>query len=91
MADDPRTRFEHAAEEVQHLDRRPDNATLLRLYALYKQATAGDVAGKRPGVLDPRGRAKHDAWAQLAGMDPEAAMEQYAALVEELKGAGPVW
>jgi len=73
------------------LDERPDNATLLRLYALYKQATAGDVQGKRPGFIDLAGRAKHDAWAELEGLDPGAAKEQYVALVEELHGAGPTW
>lgn len=91
MPDELRARFEQAAEAAQRLERRPDNATLLRLYALYKQATAGDAAGKRPGALDLRGRAKHDAWAELAGMNPEAAMEQYVALVGELEGAGPAW
>lgn len=89
--DDLQTRFEEAAETAKNLDERPDNATLLRLYALYKQATAGDVQGKRPGFIDLAGRAKHDAWAELEGLDPGAAKEQYVALVEELHGAGPTW
>lgn len=89
--DDLRARFEQAADAVQRLDERPDNATLLRLYALYKQATAGDVSGKRPGFIDLAGRAKYDAWAELEGLDPDAAKEQYVALVEELRGAGPTW
>ncbi len=59
--DDLQTRFEEAADAAQHLDERPDNATLLQLYALYKQATAGDVQGKRPGFTDFAGRAKYDA------------------------------
>lgn len=88
---DLQTRFEEAADAVQTLDERPDNATLLQLYALYKQATAGDVRGKRPGFIDLAARAKHDAWAELEGLDPEAAKEQYVALVEELRGAGPTW
>lgn len=84
--DDLQTRFDDAADAVQHLDERPDNATLLRLYALYKQATAGDVEGKRPGFTDFAGRAKYDAWAELEGTDPDEAKRDYIALVEELTG-----
>ena len=54
---------------------------MLALYALYKQATAGDVSGDRPGMLDVRGRAKYDAWAKHQGLAKDAAMEQYIALV----------
>ena len=84
--DDLQTRFDAAADAVQHLDERPDNATLLQLYALYKQATAGDVEGKRPGFTDFAGRAKYDAWAELEGTDPDEAKRDYIALVEELTG-----
>lgn len=84
--DDLQTRFEAAAEDVQALDARPDNATLLRLYALYKQATVGDVEGKRPGFTDFAGRAKYDAWADLEGTQPEDAMQAYADLVDGLMG-----
>jgi len=83
---DLQTRFAAAADDVQSLDERPDNNTLLRLYALYKQATVGDVEGKRPGFANFAGRAKYDAWADLEGTDSEDAMEQYVALVDELKG-----
>jgi acyl-CoA-binding protein len=83
---DLQTQFESAAEAVQQLPERPSNADLLRLYALYKQATVGDVEGKRPGMMDFRGRAKYDAWADLEGMEPEAAMKQYIDLVDELQG-----
>jgi len=78
-------RFEKAADDVQALPRRPDNDVLLELYGLYKQATEGDVQGKRPGLVDFRGRAKYDAWAGLAGMSQEEAMRQYASLVEALQ------
>jgi acyl-CoA-binding protein len=61
--------------------------TMLELYALYKQATGGDCTGARPGMLDLRGRAKHDAWAHRAGMSRDAAMEAYVALVERHAGA----
>ena len=57
------------------------NDTMLELYALYKQATAGDVSGSRPGMMDLRGRAKYDAWAKRKGMTKDAAMEAYVALV----------
>ncbi|MBX3159480.1 MAG: acyl-CoA-binding protein [Deltaproteobacteria bacterium] len=57
------------------------NDVLLELYALYKQGTAGDVAGSRPGMLDVKGRAKYDAWAKQKGTSQDAAMEAYIALV----------
>jgi acyl-CoA-binding protein len=77
--------FERAAQEVQQLPRRPDNETLLQLYALYKQATVGDVQGNRPGVLDMTGRLKYDAWAKLKGVTATEAMSRYIKLVERLK------
>lgn len=82
---DLRTRFETAAKEAQTLPKRPDNDTLLKLYALYKQATAGDASGSRPGFTDFVGRAKYDAWAALKGSAKEQAMRDYVALVESLK------
>jgi diazepam-binding inhibitor (GABA receptor modulator, acyl-CoA-binding protein) len=57
------------------------NDTMLELYALFKQASSGDVSGSRPGMLDLRGRAKYDAWAKHKGTSKDAAMEQYIALV----------
>jgi acyl-CoA-binding protein len=57
---------------------------MLRLYALFKQARLGDAAGNRPGMFDPVGRAKYDAWASLKGMAPESAMEAYIDLVDSL-------
>ena len=76
--------FRSAQERVQTLPRRPSNDVLLELYSLYKQATEGDVQGKRPGLLDVKGRAKYDAWAGRRGLAREAAMQQYVALVERL-------
>jgi diazepam-binding inhibitor (GABA receptor modulating acyl-CoA-binding protein) len=58
------------------------NDVLLELYALYKQATVGDVAGGRPGMLDLKGRAKYDAWAKRKGLGNDAAMTAYIALVD---------
>jgi acyl-CoA-binding protein len=60
------------------------NETMLELYARYKQATAGDASGDRPGMLDLRGRAKYDAWAKHKGEGREAAMEAYIAMVARL-------
>ncbi len=83
---DLRTEFETAAEDAKKLPSRPDNDTLLQLYALYKQATAGDVSGKRPGMLAVVERAKYDAWAKLSGTSKDSAMQSYVALVTRLKG-----
>jgi acyl-CoA-binding protein len=76
--------FRSAQERVKTLTTRPSNDTLLELYSLFKQATEGDVQGKRPGMLDIKGRAKYDAWAGRKGLGREAAMQQYVALVERL-------
>jgi diazepam-binding inhibitor (GABA receptor modulator, acyl-CoA-binding protein) len=57
------------------------NDVMLEMYALYKQSTAGDVTGSRPGMLDVKGRAKYDAWAKQKGVSKDAAMEKYIALV----------
>ena len=77
--------FERAAQDAQALPRTPDTPTLLALYGLYKQATAGDVTGERPGGFDFRGAAKHDAWAARRGQDPSEARGEYVALVGRLK------
>jgi diazepam-binding inhibitor (GABA receptor modulator, acyl-CoA-binding protein) len=76
--------FEAAQLRVKQLSRTPNNDELLELYALYKQATAGDATGKRPGMLDLKGRAKFDAWAARRGTDRDAAISGYVALVEKL-------
>ncbi len=81
---DLRTAFEAAVAESRELTQRPDNATLLKIYALYKQATAGDVEGERPGFSDMVGRAKWDAWNGLKGTASEDAMQQYIDLIASL-------
>ncbi len=78
--------FEAAVAASKSLSERPDNQTLLQLYALYKQGTAGDAEGKRPGFGDMVGRAKFDAWAAIKGTGKEAAMQRYIDLIESLKG-----
>lgn len=85
MADDLTARFEHAVAESKQLPERPDNMTLLKIYALYKQGSSGDVEGKRPGFTDMVGRAKFDAWAELKGRSREDAMQDYIDLIESLK------
>lgn len=79
------TRFEQAAAATQKLTSRPDNDTLLQIYALYKQATSGDASGKRPGIFDVVGRTKFDAWAGHKGLGKEAAMQKYIDLVGKLQ------
>lgn len=76
--------FESAQQRVKTLSKRPSNETLLELYSLYKQGSAGDVQGKRPGMLDLKGRAKYDAWAARKGMSKDDAMDAYVALVDRL-------
>jgi acyl-CoA-binding protein len=76
--------FEAAVGRSQSLTKRPSNEELLELYALYKQATEGDVAGERPGGFDFKAIAKYDAWADLKGKDADTAMQAYVQLVERL-------
>jgi len=86
---DTDARFAQAQEDVKQLPERPGNLTLLRLYALFKQATVGDADGERPAMTDIVGKYKHDSWAALRGMPQEAAREQYVELVQSLKsGSG---
>ncbi|RCW67341.1 acyl-CoA-binding protein [Pseudorhodoferax soli] len=71
------TAFQAAVVASQQRSQRPDNATLLRLYGLYKQASTGDNKVPKPGFSDMVGRAKWDAWNKLQGMSAEDAMQQY--------------
>jgi diazepam-binding inhibitor (GABA receptor modulating acyl-CoA-binding protein) len=82
---DLKAQFEQAVADSKNLPEKPDNATLLKLYALYKQASSGDVDGKRPGFTDMVGRAKWDAWNEIKGTDGNAAMKDYVDLIESLK------
>lgn len=78
--------FQQATQDAQRLPERPDNATLLQLYGLYKQATDGDVTATKPGFFDFVGTAKYEAWSRLRGTGRDAAMEQYVELVARLRG-----
>jgi len=79
-----RDRFTQAQQDVNSLPSRPDNDTMLKLYALYKQATKGDVAGDPPGGFDFVARAKFDAWSAMKGTSAEEAMQQYVDLVASM-------
>ena len=76
--------FETAAADSKNLEERPDNDTLLKIYALYKQASLGDNTEKKPSFSDPVGRAKWDAWAALKGTTADAAKQQYIDLIGSL-------
>src|SRR6188508_1824214 len=77
--------FEAAVAESKQLPQRPGNDELLELYALYKQATDGDVSGDRPGGFDFKAIAKYDAWAAKRGIAKDKAMDDYVGLVASLK------
>ena len=82
---DLKTQFEQAVAASKSLPEKPDNMTLLKIYALYKQASTGDVTDKRPGFTDMVGRAKWDAWNENKGKTSEAEMQEYIDLIESLK------
>ena len=82
--DDLKARFEAAAAAAKKTKKKPDNATLLKLYSYYKQATEGDVKGDRPGGFDFVGGAKFDAWAKLKGTSTDEAMTHYVKQVDKL-------
>ena len=81
---DLQTQFDAAVANSKNLTERPDNMTLLKLYALYKQGSVGDNADKKPGFSDMVGRAKWDAWNGLKGTSNADAMQQYVDLIESL-------
>lgn len=81
---DLKSRFEAAVANSKKLAERPDNVTLLKIYGLYKQATAGDITEKKPGFGDMVGRAKWDAWNGFKGVSSDDAMQQYIDLIESL-------
>ena len=81
---DLQSRFEQAAKDVHSLAERPDNDTLLKLYALYKQATDGDACGPKPGFFDFVNAAKYEAWSRLRGMRADEARQKYIEMVRQL-------
>jgi len=80
-----KAQFEAAVAASKQLPEKPDNMTLLKIYSLYKQASEGDVEGKRPGFTDMVGRAKYDAWAAVKGKSTDEAMQEYVDLIESLQ------
>jgi len=87
MSDELKEQFDEAVKYVQTAEGgfEPSNDVKLQFYALYKQATEGDVKGKKPGMLDQVGRAKYNAWEKLKGTGSEDAMRQYIELLESMK------
>ena len=81
---DLKTKFEAAVADSKNLSERPDNATLLKIYALYKQASVGDNTDKKPGFSDMVGRAKWEAWNGFKGTSSPDAMQQYIDLIESM-------
>lgn len=77
--------FDAAVKNSTSISERPDNATLLKIYALYKQATEGDNEAKKPSFTDMVGRAKWDAWEKLKGATADEAKQQYIDLIESLR------
>ena len=82
---DLKKQFEAAAANSKNLSERPDNTTMLKIYALYKQASVGDNTEKKPGFTDLVGRAKWDAWNGVKGVATKDAMQQYVDLIESLR------
>ena len=83
---DLQQQFEQAARDIKTLSERPDNDTMLRLYALYKQGSEGDVKGDKPGFFDFVGAAKYEAWEKLQGVSRDQAQKKYVDLVKKLVG-----
>ena len=84
--DDLKAKFEAAAVAAKKTKKKPDNATLLKLYSYYKQATEGDVSGPKPGFFDFVGTAKYEAWEKLKGLSNDDAKKKYMDLVKRLGG-----
>jgi diazepam-binding inhibitor (GABA receptor modulator, acyl-CoA-binding protein) len=82
---DLQQQFDQAVTRSKELTKRPTNEELLQLYALFKQATEGDVTGERPGGFDFKGIAKFDAWEELKGKTREQAQQEYVAFVDKLQ------
>ena len=81
---DLKAAFDQSVLDSKNLSERPDNATLLKLYALYKQGSTGDNTEAKPGFGDMVARAKWDAWSKLKGTAQDAAMQQYIDQIADL-------
>lgn len=81
---DLKAAFDQAMLDSKNLSERPDNMTLLKIYALYKQGSTGDNTEKKPGFSEMVARAKWEAWNNLKGVSQDDAMQQYVDLIAEL-------
>ena len=77
--------FLNACQRVEEFYTRLNNSTIRKIYAHYKQATEGDVSGKRPSVLKLRDRIKFDSWSSISGMSKDDAKIAYIELVNNLE------
>lgn len=84
---DLKQKFDEAVNYVQsgQGSNKPSNDVKLKFYALFKQATEGDVKGKKPGLTNIVGRAKYSAWADLKGMSADQAMETYIKQLDAIR------
>jgi diazepam-binding inhibitor (GABA receptor modulator, acyl-CoA-binding protein) len=82
---DLNTLFEQASVDAKGLAERPDNQTLLRIYALYKQGSEGDIERPKPSMTDMVGFAKWSAWNKLKGTEQDEAKQEFIDLIESLK------
>lgn len=78
--------FLNAAAAAKSLPEKPDDNTMLDIYALYKQGSGGDVSGDKPGFFDFVGTAKYEAWEKLQGTSMEDAQSRYIELIQKLGG-----
>jgi acyl-CoA-binding protein len=76
--------LEAATTKVKTLTERPSNDILLKLYALYKQATEGDAGTEKPAMFDFVATAKYNAWNSIKGTAKEEAAQKYISLVDSL-------
>lgn len=81
---DLQTAFTQAQADSKNLSERPDNPTLLKIYALYKQGSVGENTEPKPSYSDIVARAKWDAWSKLKGMPQNEAQQQYIDLIDAL-------
>jgi diazepam-binding inhibitor (GABA receptor modulating acyl-CoA-binding protein) len=81
---DLKKQFDDAAKAALKAKKDPGNDLKLKMYAHFKQATEGDVAGDKPGFTEFVARAKYEAWAKLKGMSGDDAMKAYIKLVERI-------
>lgn len=79
-------KFDQAAINVKKLRKSPKNDELVEIYALYKQATIGNVNTADPGIWKKKEKIKWNAWKHKEGTNREKAKQDYVNKVNELIG-----